>query len=288
MHRTGAILATLGAIALLALGRPGKAQGGDTKQKPTTRKARRKRRRRQRARITTSTLDRFKTVRETPRQLLAQARKRVDADVTLEELTAARLIASEHSRGSIAEMAAIVDAEANRARRKKRSLTDHLTSAGTYGKQGGRHGKGKRRPASTRRDPTREHLRIARAVLHGEMRGIARGAVRFYDPVSQWSSHRKWITGKSDRRHCHPAVILERWTHDKKWNKRGPDCALRAKPGRHLQEWVGPIDDINPLRLMLLRPAEPGEEHQRRYREALRLILERYPLPTENRGGKRT
>ena len=218
-------------------------------------------------------------MRETPRQLLAQARKRVDADVTLDQLTAARLIASEHSRGSLEERAAIVDAELNRATSKGRTLTQHLTSGGTYGKQGGRHQDGKRRPASTRRDPTREHLRVARAVIDGTLRGISRDAVRFFDPASQWSAHRKWATGESDRRHCHPVIILERWSFNKPWRRGGRPCALSRRPGKGLQEWVGPIDGINPLRLMLLRPAKPGEDHKRRYQEARRLILERYPLP---------
>ena len=93
------------------------------------------------------------------------------------------------------------------------------------------------------------------------------------------ASHRKWLAGKSKYRHCHPAIVLERWCFNKAWDKKGPPCALRDKPGRHLQEWVGPIDGIDPLRVMLLRPARPGADHERRYREARRLILERYPLP---------
>lgn len=228
--------------------------------------------------ITSSTRDRAKTVRETPAELLSQARTRTGLDITLDELTAARLIASELSQGTPEEMAAMVDAELNRAEAKGRTLTAHLTSAGTYGKQGGRHGRGKKRPASTAHDPTHKHLDIARRVIGGELRGIALGAVRFFDPVSQYAAHKRWLTGKSDRRHCHPAVILRRWTHDLPWNRQGPPCALHDKPGRQLQEWVGPIDGINPLRVMLLRPARPGDEHQQRYEQARRLILERFPL----------
>ena len=80
------------------------------KRKPKGKRAG-KRRRPRRGRITTSTLDRYKTVRESPRQLLAQARQRMDPEITLDELTAARLIVSEHARGSRQEMAAMVDAE---------------------------------------------------------------------------------------------------------------------------------------------------------------------------------
>ena len=279
MNRTGAILVSLGILVLLAAS-PSPAHP----ERDGSRKPRRKRRRRSTGRITTSTTDTSDTVRETPQQLLAQARKRVGADLTLDELTAARLIVSEHSRGSAAEWAAMVDAELNRAESRNRTLTDHLTSAGTYGKQGGKHGKGKKRPASTRLDPTREHLRVARAVLGGELRGLSRGAVRFFDPAAQWSAHRKWLTGKSKRRHCHPAIIIERWTYNKPWDRRGLPCSLRDRPGRQLQEWVGPIDGIDPLRVMLLRPAKPGKEHERRYREARRLILKRYPLPKKGQG----
>lgn len=229
-------------------------------------------------RITTSTVTENGTVRESPQALLEQARKRAGPEITLEELTAARLIASEHSRGTWQEMTAIVDAELNRAEAKGLTMTKHLTSNGTYGKQGGRHQRGKKRRASTRRDPTTEHLRAARAVLGGEMRGIARGAVRFFDPRAQWAMHRKWTTGKSDRRHCHPLIILERWSYDRKWRKGAPPCTLRTKNGKHLQEWVGPIEGINPLRLMLLRPAKPGDDQERQHEQARELVAAHWPL----------
>ena len=278
MNRIGPILISIGALAVIVASSPAPAPA------PTRRRKGKRKRRGQGGYITKSTRDKHETVRESPAQLLAQARKRVPG-ITLEEMTAARLIASEHGSGTETEWAAIVDAELNRAESKGKPLTDHLTSAGTYGKQGGRYGKGKKRPASTRKDPTRAHLRIARRVLSGELRGVSKGAHRFFDPVSQMSSHKKWIRGESKHRHCHPAIIIERWTHAKEWlHPKGRSCALRKKSGRSLQEWVGPIDGIDPMRVMLLRPAKPGEEHKRRYREARRLILERYPLPRKGKG----
>ena len=226
-------------------------------------------------RLTRSTTDPHGTVIQSPAELLAQAR-RVDPDVTLEELTAARLAASEHSRGTLCELEAIIDAEVNRAQKKRLTLTEHLTSGGTYGKQGGRaHGK-KKRKASTRRDPHQRHLQAARAIVTtGRGRGIARGAVRFFDPRAQLRANQKWLRGQSDRRHCHPLVILERWAFDRRWTRSKGQCQLDSRTGRDRQEWVGPIPGIDPLRLLLMRPAT--SEHQKRY-EAARALLTRHLL----------
>jgi hypothetical protein len=213
-------------------------------------------------RVSRSSHDASGTVRETPAALLAQAQVFVP-DLTLDEYTAARLAASEHGSGSIVELAAIIDAELNRAERRGVSLFGSLTWKGTFGKQGSR------RRASTRLDPHEVHLEVARDVLSGRKRGISQGATRFFDPRVQLALARK---GKA----CPPLVILERWAFDFPWLKEGgkrKGCQLdRRKPGRDLSEWVGEIEGIDPTRLMLMRPAVPGPEHVRRYLAAKEVI----------------
>ena len=170
MNRIGPILISIGALAVIVASSPAPAPA------PTRRRKGKRKRRGQGGYITKSTRDKHETVRESPAQLLAQARKRVPG-ITLEEMTAARLIASEHGSGTETEWAAIVDAELNRAESKGKPLTDHLTSAGTYGKQGGRYGKGKKRPASTRKDPTRAHRAHARSLAGPFRSGSGRSTV---------------------------------------------------------------------------------------------------------------
>jgi len=234
------------------------------------------RRRDRTARINDSSIDEHTgAVRQSPDELLTQARRHVP-DVTLEELTAARLIASEHGRGSPTEWATIVDAELNRAERRRQSLYDSLTkrARGTFGRQGSfanRH----KRTAATSRDPTVAQLKIARAVLGGELRGVSRGAVRFFDPRTQDRMHAKWRAGDTQRVHsCDALGILEAWAFDLKAQTKGRRCPPdRSRPGgRHTLAWVGPIDNVDPYRLMLFAPMRRGLAHTTRYHEAATLI----------------
>ena len=120
------IIATAALLALLASSRQDEPEPTQDEPKP--------KKRTKRGRITSSTRDRFDTVQESPRELLAQARRRVDDSITLDELTGARLIASELSRGTPEEMAAIVDAELNRSERKGRKC--HRVRMWRYGECG--------------------------------------------------------------------------------------------------------------------------------------------------------
>ena len=217
-------------------------------------------------RVTISTTDASKTVQQSPAELLQVARRRYPK-LSLDEYTAARLAASEHFRGSFAELCAIIDAELNRALARHRSLFEHLTWRGTFGRQG-RH-----RVASTRLDPWDIHVAAALGVLRtGAQRGISHGAVRFFDPRTQlWGALRgKW---------CHPLVVLERWSFDLPWLRVGGKrkrCTLdRSKPGPSPQAWVGEIEGIDSLDLMLMRAASLGDDHQRRYEAARTLIQTR-------------
>ena len=229
-----------------------------------------------RKRINRSRVDEHGTVIESPSELLRQAR-RYDERITLAELTGARLAASEHASGSFVELACIVDAELNRAERKGRSLHTSLTYNDTFGKQG------RKRPASTRRDPRYRHALAARAVTSGDARGISRGATRFFDPLAMERMHRKykrWLA--SDRKGKRPSVVscdaltlLEAWRFDlgrKGKNRCPPD---RTKYGRHTLAWVGDIPGVDPGRLLLMTPMPAGNEHMRQYASAREMLQAR-------------
>ncbi len=164
--------------------------------------------------------------------LLRDARRLV-SDLTLDELTAARIIASERSRGTAAEMACLVDAELNRAERKGVSLTEHATG-GTlvYGPQGGR------RPVATRQNANLRNLAAARAVMSGSLRGISRGAERFFDPLVQQRQHQKFVDGRSGRVHsCSARGVLKAWSYDL------PTCIkTKTKRRRCCEDGMPPSD----------------------------------------------
>ncbi len=230
-------------------------------------------------RLTRSSTDESMTVVQTPLQLLAQAH-RIDPTITLDELTGARLAVSEHGRGTFTELCCIIDAEVNRAKRRKKTLYESLTYRGTFGRQG-RH-----RRASTRQDPTMRHLLAARAVLSGPARGISRGAKQFFDPRAMVYSnrkYRKWLAngkkGKSSGSSCDALSLLEAWSfaYPKKGRTRCPPD--RSRPGSHTLAWVGPIDGVDATRLMLMERMRPGEVHTRRYEAARALLTKRLPKP---------
>lgn len=207
-----------------------------------------------------------------PAILLVEAR-RVDAEVDRDEYTAARLCASEFADGSPAELACIVDTEASRARRKKLTLTAHLTGGtGLYGPQGGK------RPASTARNPTLRHLVAARAVLQRDLEGIAKGAVRFFDPKAQELLYRRYVAGKSEHKHtCSALGLLRAWSFDlPPCNGHGRCCGDGeppvGNPGAHTEAWVGPIAGVDAYHLMLMAPLPVGPAHQAAF-DAARAVI---------------
>ena len=225
-------------------------------------------------RINWSTTDDAGTVNESPSVLLTQA-ARFDVHIDFDELTGARLIASEHASATFTEAACIVDCELNRAERRRRTLYRSLTHADTFGKQG------RKRPASTRRDPRYRHVLAARAVLTGKARGIARGATRFFDPVAMEAMHRKyrrWVEGGRQGKRpsvvsCDALTLLEAWSFDLGRGSTGNRCPPdRSKHGRHTLAWVGPIPGVDALRLFLMKPLPIGAMHTRHY-EAARALL---------------
>lgn len=225
------------------------------------------------------------------RTLIDEARRRFpNRQISVEQMTAARLIASEHGSGNAASQACIVDAELNRAARRKVSLLSHLTAAtGIYGRQGNHDGV--RRPAATRQNPTVRHLEIAQAVLDGDARGISRGAERFFDPQVQNGTHRRYkaarIAGESARiiASCSALGTLKAWSFDLPSCKPSRCCTDLAdqagfgmppkngKPGRSPDSWVGVIAGVDPRRLALMKPSKYGAEHTRLYNQ-LKSIIE--------------
>jgi hypothetical protein len=207
---------------------------------------------------------------------LAEA-QRVFPELSLDEYTLARVINSEHGCGSPTEMTAIGDADVNKAAATGRSIYQHATAGAGYGAQGDAG-----RPVSTARAPGPRHVAAALAVLRGPARGISRGARRYLDPRTQLKLSQENIS-----KWCPPLSVLAKWSFGADWNPRR--CEV-AKPGpqRNWEEWVGPIDGVDPYELMLLRPAT--EEHTRRYAEAVEVVRSRGGYrPTyrqdENSGG---
>ena len=227
-------------------------------------------------RVNVSRLDAAGSVFQSPKALLKQARE-FDADVSLDELAGARLIASEYARGTDMEWATILDAELNRANAKGQSLMWSLTGkSGRFGRQGASPS----RPASTARDPRMAHLEMAIGVIRkGHLRGIARGATRFFDPRVQDAMHRKWTTGKTKRIHsCSASDLLEAWAFDYRRGldsdgKRRRRCpADKSREGKNTLAWVGPIDGVDAYELMLMAPMPTGTKHTTRYVAARALI----------------
>jgi len=218
----------------------------------------------------THSIDRRTHVTPADHELLEQARRAMrDPSITLDELAGARLAASEYERGTLVELACIVDAEVTRAVASRRSLYQSLTRGAGFGRQG----QGSARPASTARDPKWTHLWAARAVLSGAGRGIARGAVRFFDPEAMDVMHARWKAGRSKIvTSCDALSLLEAWSFDRP--RRGARaCPFDpTKTGPRTQAWVGPIDGVNAWRLMLMRPEPAGPVHLSQYLAAAGVI----------------
>lgn len=207
-----------------------------------------------------------------PAAQLAEARELVPS-VTLDELALARLVASEHGRGTPAELACIADAEVNEARVRRLGIAAHLMgSTGSFGPQGGP------RPASTRQNPTMRHLAAARAVLRGDAAGISRGARRFFAPKAQDIAHRMWKAGKSTAKHtCSAIGLLTAWSYDLPPCERGGRCCEDGmpkvgNPGKRTEGWVGQIHGVDPWELLLLRPMSRGPDHEAAYAAALAVL----------------
>ena len=194
------------------------------------------------------------------------------ADLTLEEYALARVIYSEYGSGSPVELCCVGDATIGQARASGRELVDHITAGtGVFGSQGSGGAGGRKRPVSSARNPGPRHVRAALALLRGKLwglanppaRGIARGARRYLSPHAQLASHRRNVAS-----HCHPLVILERWTYALPWGSTR--CSLGDKRGTDQVEWVGPIAGVDAWELMLFRKATPQQDAL--YAAARRLI----------------
>lgn len=174
--------------------------------------------------------------------------------LTLDEYTLARIVASEFASGSPAELCCLADADWNRAHAAGHSIWWTATQGSGFGAQGESSGDGAARPVSTARPPAPRHILAALAVTRGKVRGISKGARRYFDPETQDALSRRDPT-----RWCPAATILERWSYAKPWlhtdaQGRRVGCELgKAGPGPG-EEWVGDIDGVRPTKLMLLRP----------------------------------
>lgn len=142
-------------------------------------------------------------VSESPASLAAQAK------ATEDEYSLARLLKSEGYSGPLSQKAralvAIGQSVINKAKSVKKSVTELLTHSeipaanGLYGEQSGRY-------AATSQDPRPYHLKLAKALLHGEIPDIVHGGMYFLDPWEPWAEQR----GKKLEDF---ATVLKRW-HD--------------------------------------------------------------------------
>jgi hypothetical protein len=182
------------------------------------------------------------------------------------------VVASEHRGGTPSELCCIADATVNQARAAGHELVDHLTAGtGNYGAQASDGVGGRKRPMSSARAPGERHIRAALAVIRpgflgiidAPARGISRGARKYFDPRAQHASHRA-----NPGTHCHPLVILERWTYSLPWG--ATRCSLGTARGGGQLEWIGPIGGVNAFELMLLRPA--GRQQDALYAAARHVI----------------
>lgn len=186
------------------------------------------------------------------------------AGLTLDELTLGAVVASEDGNANAGTIAAIADATANRARGG--SVYGAATAGKGFGKQGGG------RPMSTRLAPRVRHLRAAVAVLRGadgEARGSSHGA-------TQWLHWRTQdvLARRDSSKHCPARVVVERWCWGSPWADRSR-CQLGARRAPAL-EWVGPVEGVDPSRLLLFRPATSA--HAERWEAVQRILSGRPPL----------
>lgn len=225
-------------------------------------------------RITSSTADADGTVEQSAEQLLGQAR-RFDPSTTLEELALARMIASEHDSGNLAEWHTLVDVALNRGP-VLAQLTDRR---GHFGRQGGGG-----RTASTRRDPVLAQLHAARSVLSGRHRGISRGAVRFFDARTQDRLYDRYKAGiKTGNRiittSCDALTLLEVWSYDLRKSGRNRCPPDRIRRGPRPLAWVGEIPGVDAYRLLLMRPSIAGPAHDDTYGAARLMLLRNKKQP---------
>jgi hypothetical protein len=146
------------------------------------------------------------------------------AKVSMDVYALARMIASEEGSGNAPTLLCLGEAARNEAKRRGTSVFSLLTNS-TVPALRGRFGEQRTRWASTRLDPNGRHVAAATAALSGT--GLARGARDFFDPATQATGEQ---LGKPLR------LSVTQYITDNASNGLA---------------WVGPIEGINPGRLML-------------------------------------
>lgn len=213
-------------------------------------------------------------VQQSPDDLLAQAR-RVIPDISADEYSLARVIASEAGSRPQAEQMAIASCDVNRARRAGLSLRAHIARGGKYGSQGTGG-----RLQSSRLDPTEAHARLAIRVVR-ERLDTAKGGTVYFNPRVQWRCHehpRECAVDGGLNRNQSPEAIVRSWSYLMERRSCGRDarqryvCQYGPVTGRRNQ-WVGPIVGIDPWQLMVFteRP-DDAAQHEAVTRQALEVV----------------
>lgn len=202
----------------------------------------------------------------TPAAILAAAAPVAAADgideLTLDELTLATVINSEDGNAPPGTLCALADATLTRA--GARSVYQAATAGKGFGRQGGG------RPMSTAREPSLRHLRLAVALLRGELpRGYARGATQWL----HWRTQDRMAVAKPAA-NCPARVVVERWCWACDWARkdaRGNRIGCALGPHRRAAlEWVGPVAGVDHNRLLLFRPAT--DAHAARWADVQRIL----------------
>lgn len=213
-------------------------------------------------------------VQELPEVLWRQA-QRVIPDISLDEYSLARVIASEAGRRPSAERLVVGSCDVNRARRKGVSLAVHITRAGRYGSQGVGG-----RLQSSRLDPGEEHARDAMRIVR-EKRDDARGGTVYFNPRTQWACFSRptecAVTGGLNHSQ-HPEAIVTSWSYVVKRGTCGRDAQKRyvcpyGKPTGTRMQWVGPIVGVDPWQLMVFAETATAA-HEAMTQQALQIVRE--------------
>lgn len=194
---------------------------------------------------TYSTVDGVVIVNENPVELADKA------GVPIDTYSMARCIASEGYSGPAGERAAAAVAIGqvclNEAKRRDTTVTKLLLrsnremASGSYGEQKGRW-------ASTRKDPCKWHLDVAKAVVAKQVPDLIGSASMFFDPKTQDS-------GKQGTHSLQSAdKIITTWTNEDK------------------KAWIGPVKGLSSYNLMFLKSEPDAAKREKALSAALAAI----------------
>ncbi len=155
------------------------------------------------------------------------------AGLPLDVYSLARMVASENGSASSATLLALAEVARNKAAQRSETVTELLTRSSITIADGRYSEQAAGKWASTRLDPNGRHVAAATFAL-GEGSNVFGDAIDFFDPSAQ----DKGQQGTHVLRQTSEEYI-----------------AARAAEGL---QWIGPVDGVNPYRLMCFAPPVSG------------------------------